>query len=59
MNNLKEWNKISRKWANKTFEKRQMINNKKPKLIMINHKAAETALMGYKRIIHIRIIIVL
>jgi hypothetical protein len=58
MNKQKDWNKINKNWAHKTFVKTQMINIRKRKLILRRHKAAETVLKEYKRIIHIRIITV-
>ena len=58
MNKQKDWSKINKIWAHKTFVKTQMINIRKQKLILRRHKAAETVLKEYKRIILIRIITV-
>lgn len=58
MNKKLQLNKANKNRTHIIQEKRQMINIRKTKQILKKRKAAETVLMEFKRIIHLRIIIV-
>ena len=58
MNKKLQRNRANKNRTHKIQGKRQMINIRKTKQILKKRKAAETVPMEFKRIIHLRIIIV-